>query len=405
MRRFPILVVVALVGAACGGSSANAPRLRMTAKDIYKAASPAIVRLEVGDDKMGTGFIVDKTGLIATNLHVIVGESKIKVHTYDGGQYWVLSVEAIDKDHDLALVRIDSKKPLPVVALGDSALLSPGDIIYAVGNPLGVFDYSITDGLISAVRPWKPNVTFLQISAPISPGSSGGPLFNQYGEVVGMTHSIIAPTDPHITVENINMAIPVNYLKPMLKQRGSISVDDFAKQTHEDEEKVGDDERVATPSAGSTGDGSVDTTPPPREIPDHELTIWDGCRARDVEDTFTQIEAAIELGAPVYNQGVDRNADGPTRLKAFEACFRIYEGTGLRLEQSGGCKGVRDAFGDGLLRASAISSYKDKAWAMRDAFDGLMKIAVIWCDRNQKTCEKDAPSVHNLYATLANRGP
>jgi hypothetical protein len=394
MRRFPILVVVALVGASCGGSSANAPRLRMSAKDIYKTASPAIVRLEVGDDKMGTGFIVDKTGLIATSLHVIVGEAKIKVHTYADGEYWVQSVAALDREHDLALVRIKVSKPLPVVSLGDSAQLSPGDVVYAVGNPLGVFDYSITDGLISAVRPWKPNVTFLQISAPISPGSSGGPLFNQYGEVVGMTHSIIAPTDPHITVENINMAIPVNYLKPMLKQQTSISVNEFAKQTHEDEAKI-EDEHVAVPSAG-TPDPALDTTPPPRHVPEHELTIWDGCKPKDIEDTFKQVESAIESGAPAYNR---MNAQG------FEECFRIYEGTGLRMERTAACKGVRDAFGDGLLRASAITSYKDKAWAMRDAFDGLMLIAAYWCLQNQQSCTKDAPSVFKLLESQARRHP
>ena len=65
--------------------------------------------------------------------------------------------------------------------------------------------------------------------------------------------------------------------------------------------------------------------------------------------------------------------------EGFEECYRIYEGTALRLEQNAPCKGVRTAFGDGLLRASAITSFKDKAWAMRDTFDGLTNAASAWC--------------------------
>jgi serine protease Do len=382
---------MALVAAACGGPSANSPSAgtRMSAKDIYKSASPAIVRLEVGDDKMGTGFIVDKEGLVATNWHVVVGESKIKVHTYDRQQYWVQSIAAVDKEHDLILVRIAAHKPLPVVSLGDSSQMSPGDVVYAVGNPLGVFDYSITDGLISALRPYKPNFTLLQISAPISPGSSGGPLFNQYGQVIGMTHSIIQSNDPRqITVENINMAIPINYIKPLLKQQVTMSVEDFAKQSHQDEAAL-EDNRDETRTAA---EGPVTTAVPPRHIPDHPVEIWAGCKAEDVESTFTQIESAIEMGAPIYNH---------MTAQGFEDCFHVYEHTGSDLEKTASCKGVRDAFGDGLLRASAITSYKDKAWAMRDAFDGLMKVAAVWCYQNQDVCVKHAPSVYKLLESLA----
>jgi serine protease Do len=401
MRHTPVLLLMALAGLSCGGAPVNGSShaARMSAKDIYKAVSPAIVRLEVGDDKMGTGFIIEKQGLIASNWHVIVGESKIKVHTYDRQEYWVQSIAAVDKEHDLVLFRIDAKKPLPVVSLGDSNQMSPGDVVYAVGNPLGVFDYSISDGLISALRPWKKDVTLLQISAPISPGSSGGPLFNQYGEVIGLTQSIIAASDPRvITVENINMAIPINYIKPLIKQQVRLSVEDFARQSHDDEAAL-EDNRDETHTAST---GPVDAAPPPRHVPMHPVEIWTGCNPEDVESTFTQIESAIEMGAPIYNDGVKPDADVTSRLQAFEHCFHIYEHTGSQLEKSSSCKGVRDAFGDGLLRASAITSFKDKAWAMRDAFDGLMQVAALWCYQNQDTCVKRAPSVHKLLESLAN---
>jgi serine protease Do len=82
--------------------------------------------------------------------------------------------------------------------------------------------------------------------------------------------------------------------------------------------------------------------------------------------------------------------------QGFEECFRIYEGTALKQEQGSTCKSVRDAFGDGLLKAGGVKSYKDKAWAMRDAFDGLMKVAARWCFGNEKVCKAKAPTVHKL---------
>ena len=103
--RSTSLVLAVLVG--CGGSTANVPRQRMTAKDIVDASSPAIVRIEAGDSKVGTGFIVDKTGLIATNLHVIAGESEIKVRLFkDQTDYPAVSIAGVDQRHDLAVLRI-----------------------------------------------------------------------------------------------------------------------------------------------------------------------------------------------------------------------------------------------------------------------------------------------------------
>src|SRR2546430_994521 len=131
--RSTSFVVAVLVG--CGASSANIPRTRMTAKDIVENSSPAIVRIEAGDTKVGTGFIVDKTGLIATNLHVIAGESDIKVRLYkDQTEYPVITIAGVDRDHDLALVRIKPKKALVTVQLGDSSAVSAGDQVVAIGN-------------------------------------------------------------------------------------------------------------------------------------------------------------------------------------------------------------------------------------------------------------------------------
>jgi serine protease Do len=320
-------------------------------------SSPAIVRIEAGSDKVGTGFIVDRTGVIATNLHVVAGESAIKVQLYDKSQYPVMQIVGIDPARDLALLRIQPRKDLPTLKLGDSDAVSAGDPVIAIGNPLG-FDYSVTSGLISQIRPicsredlaarhCKQELTVLQISAAISPGSSGGPLFNQAGEVVGITTAIIT------VGQNINLAVPGNYLKPLVTQHQTLSPDQFAKDTKAVADKDGDDGiRIV------------------RRVPTLETTVYDGCNIDEIDDIVRQISEAIENGAPLYNEGKQ------------EACYRIYEGTALKFEHDVGCAGVRTAFGDGLLRANDLKTYKEKAWAMRDTFDGLIDAARRWAEKH-----------------------
>jgi serine protease Do len=359
MRR--ITVVAALtVASSCAGTASSTQRL--TAKDIVKRASPAIVRIDAGTDKVGTGFILDKAGLVATNLHVVLGESTIKVRLFDGSQYPVMQIAGIDVDRDLALLKINAPKGLPTLKLGDSDAVAAGDQIIAIGNQLGEFDYSVTSGLISQVRHacdrdaiaskrCKQEFTLLQISAPISLGSSGGPLFNQTGEVVGVTTAIITAG------QNLNFAVPGNYLKPLIAQQAAISLDQFARET-----KFGEDKHAE----GDSGSGVHIV----RRIPMHELSVFDGCKLDDIEAIVREILEAIENGAPLYNDG------------KHEACFRIYEGTSVKYEHDAACAGVRAAFGDGLLRANGMQTYTEKAWAMRDTFDGLLDAAKRWADKH-----------------------
>jgi hypothetical protein len=363
MRRLRVAAILALAS-SCAGSAANTQRARLSPKDIVQRASPAIVRIEAGPEKVGTGFILDKGGIVATNLHVVAGESAIKIRLYDGSQYQVLRIDGIDPLRDLALLRIQPVKDLPTLKLGDSDAVSAGDQIVAIGNPLGVFDYSVTSGLVSQVRPvcskadiaahhCKQELTVLQISAAISPGSSGGPLFNQFGEVVGVTTAIITAG------QNINLAVPGNYLKPLVGQHAAISTDEFAKDT-----KLADEER------GHHGSDPDDNVRIVRRVPVHELSVFDGCKFDDIEDLVHQIGEAIENGAPLYNDG------------KHEACFRIYEGTAVKYEHDAACAGIRTAFGDGLLRATGMTTYKEKAWAIRDTFDGLLDAARRWAEKH-----------------------
>jgi serine protease Do len=315
---------------------------KLTPKDIVKRSTTGIVRVEAGSDKVGTGFIVDKSGLVATNLHVVAGESSINVRLSDGTKLVVTRIAALDPDHDLALLATMPKAALPTLRLGDSDLLSAGDAVTAIGNPLGVLDYSVSNGLISSVRKIGPDLTVLQISAPISQGSSGGPLFNQAGEVVGITTAIITEG------QNLNIAVPSNYLRLLLKSPKGMELAAFAKATGAAESTQGNGPRIA------------------RKVPRHELSLLANCKKQDIAEVVNAIDQAIENGAPLYNEN------------NHEACFRIYEGTAIKYERSSTCAGLRSAFGDGLLRASTLETATEKAWAMRDTFDGILLVVQRW---------------------------
>jgi S1-C subfamily serine protease len=375
MRFAPVALSGALlVAAGCGGKQPTAAsRVKLTAKDIYQQSSAAIVRIDVTDPhgaRVGTGFIVDRGGLVATNLHVVGGSDKIKIKTGDGHEYDVREVVGYDKNRDLALLRIQSPIALPAIRLGDSDALIPGDQIVAIGNPLG-FENTVSAGLISSVRvfctpeqaaaaqcPDTNNIDlkYLQISAPISQGSSGGPLFNQFGEVVGITTGIIDGG------QSINIAVPANYLKVLLARPGRIAITKFATDTLPPEEVVkdGDEPKIV------------------RVDPNLHASVYDGCGEDDIKQLVQDIGRAIESGAPLYNTKTSQG---------YEACFRIYEGTALHWHD-GKCKGVSAAFDSGLSRAGTLRTFNEKAWALRDTFDGLIGAAEEWAQVHPELLQK-----------------
>jgi len=182
--------------------------------------------------------------------------------------------------------------------------------------------------------------TWIQISAPISQGSSGGPLFNNRGQVIGVA-TLIASEG-----QNLNFGIPSNYLKPLLSQRGGQTLAQLRKDL------IG---RLPQAAEAAPPRGSIK-----REVPDHPLTILDGCSLDSAAKVFHAINDAIKVGAPLYN------AD------EHEACFRIYEGTALMVERNGWCKALGNALTSGIRRAEGLGTFTEKAWAMRDAFDGVI---------------------------------
>lgn len=177
---------------------------------------------EVKQQSLGSGFIVDKSGYVITNNHVVEGSDDIKVKLSDGQEYKAVVVGR-DPLTDLALLRISSlSKDLPVLPLGDSEKARVGDWVLAIGNPFGL-EHTVTQGIISAtgrVIGAGPYDNFLQTDAPINPGNSGGPLINLKGEVIGINTAIVAAG------QGIGFAIPSGMAKRItsqLKDKGRVS--------------------------------------------------------------------------------------------------------------------------------------------------------------------------------------
>ncbi len=183
---------------------------------IAKAADGAIVSIVMSKDgqplAQGSGFLVSKDGLVVTNYHVIAKGSSAVVKLPDGAFYAVDGVVASDKSRDIAVIKTNGKN-FRTLTLGNSDRLQVGEQVVAIGNPLSL-ESTVSNGIISGIRAAKDG-KFLQITAPISHGSSGGPLFNMAGEVVGITAAIVE------SGENLNFAIPINDAKQLLVAKSS----------------------------------------------------------------------------------------------------------------------------------------------------------------------------------------
>ncbi len=166
---------------------------------------------------LGSGFVIDPSGLIVTNNHVIEGADEIIINFTDGSKLKVVKILGHDPKTDLALLQVEPKKPLKAITFGDSSKMRVGDWVMAIGNPFGLGG-SVTVGIISATKRdinAGPYDDFLQTDAAINRGNSGGPLFNMDGQVIGVNTAIISPTGGSI---GIGFAVPSNSAMQVLDQ-------------------------------------------------------------------------------------------------------------------------------------------------------------------------------------------
>jgi serine protease Do len=175
---------------------------------------------------LGSGFIISSDGYILTNNHVVDHADKITVRLQDR-RTLTAKVIGTDPTYDIAVLKVDAGGSLPVVSLGDSRNLKPGQWVLAIGSPFG-FDYTVTQGIVSAVgrnlgQQDQPYTSFIQTDVPINRGNSGGPLFDLQGRVVGVNSQIYSNTGDYMGVSfSIPIDVAMNAVQ-QIKSKGYVS--------------------------------------------------------------------------------------------------------------------------------------------------------------------------------------
>ena len=183
---------------------------------LYEKINPAIVCIDshVSDGiSCGTGCIIDKSGIILTSAHVVDIGKNIVVTMSNGQDYNAKVIQKFGDKKDIALLKINVPTELKTVKFGDSEKIKVGQKVLAIGNPFG-FNGTLTQGIISRIDYSKNRI---QTDAAINPGSSGGPLLNKNGEIIGINQAIYNP-DNNISNIGIGFAIPINLVKEYLKE-------------------------------------------------------------------------------------------------------------------------------------------------------------------------------------------
>ena len=217
----------------------------MSPQQLYAANLPSCVGITVSTTTVnffgqtstsaasGSGFVLTTDGYIVTNYHVIedaVKDSSVTVEvSFANGDKYSATVVGGEQDNDVAVLKIEAGGLTPVT-LGDSGKLVVGESVYAIGNPLGELTYSLSDGLVSALdrlittsstnpstgKTETTTLNVLQTNCAINPGNSGGPLFDSYGNVVGIVSAKYTRSQSGVSAEGLGFALPINDVKAIL---------------------------------------------------------------------------------------------------------------------------------------------------------------------------------------------
>ena len=217
----------------------------MTPQQLYAANLPSCVGIRVSTTTVnffgqtstsaasGSGFVLTADGYVVTNYHVIedaVKDSSVTVEvSFESGEKYPATVVGGEQDNDVAVLKIEAAGLTPVT-LGDSSKLVVGESVYAIGNPLGELTYSLSDGLVSALdrlittsstdpstgTTETTTLNVLQTNCAINPGNSGGPLFDSYGNVVGIVSAKYTKSQSGVSAEGLGFALPINDVKTIL---------------------------------------------------------------------------------------------------------------------------------------------------------------------------------------------
>ncbi len=321
-------------------------RAEVDLADLFAKTNPSVVTLRTYTAagrklEQGSGFIVDKTGVIVTCLHVVADAATVEIQTSDESTYVATAVIRSDKGWDIALLKVD---PLtqPPLKLAPAAAVRIGAGVVAIGSPLGLGN-TLSQGIISGLRPHEGKYDLIQVTTPISSGSSGGPILSAAtGEVIGLTAST------YTSGQNLNFAIPA-----------SVIADELATLDEPFERKLED----FTP----------DVKRALAEAKKVRSALELECTEADALIINTTIQDAITSGVGIYNNG------DPL------ACYRIYEGAAYKIlfRLANRSPTATHVLETALLKAEAVDNTTQisgttgtaaKAWILRYAFDSISGI-------------------------------
>jgi hypothetical protein len=257
------------------------------ANEIFKRANPSVVLIETYDDAgklsgRGSGFIISSDGRVLTNFHVIAHTKRATVRLANDDAYDQVYVLGVDRRKDIALLKIDAVNLIPL-KLGNSSSTQIGDKLYTLGTPLGLQN-TLSEGLLSGVRQMDGYKLF-QLSAPVSHGSSGGPVMNASGEVIGLVDLTISEG------QNLNFAIPIDYAVGMKNARELQYLADY----YEPEEKQ-PTETKTPPPVSETVAKSVST---PVVLPSAAIKQDAITYVANKMGIWTLEDSEVELGKPL----------------------------------------------------------------------------------------------------------
>jgi hypothetical protein len=289
-RLFAALFAL-LVPASMLAQTPAAQTPEKTASDIYKQAGPSVVLIETyGDDGKvsgtGSGFLVGADGRILTNFHVIAHTKRATVTLANQDAYDSVNVLDVDRRKDIALLKIKAVG-LPYLKLGQSGPAQIGDKLYTLGNPLGVFQNTLSEGILSGIRQMEGYKLF-QLSAPVSHGSSGSPVFNAKGDVIAIVEAVISEG------QNLNFAIPADYAAGMLDSNQQQPLSAFYEPEETKQPPASPPSPVKEPAVAASPSASLK----------QDAVTYIGTKV----GIWTKEDAEVELGQPVDRRdGVANN--------------------------------------------------------------------------------------------------
>ncbi len=285
---------------------------------------------------LGSGFVVDPSGIILTNAHVVDGADEVTVKFQDRREY-TAKVLGVDKTTDVAVLKVDAKD-LTVVPIGDSSKARVGEWVVAIGAPFGL-ENTVTSGIISAksrALPGDSVVPFIQTDAAVNPGNSGGPLFNLAGEVIGINSQIYSRSGGY---QGLSFAIPIDVamnVKDQIVKNGKVSHGKLGVTVQEVTQALADDFGMKSPAGALVG--SVEKGGPAAKAgvePGDVIVAFDGkpvTRSGDLPPLVSSAQPGKDVSIEVFRDG---------KSKTLEATLGSRGGEKVAMNDESPAKGAK----------------------------------------------------------------